>query len=113
VRALGGRPLAGATVTLYAYDAETGSFLPVPDGDAIMAPINRANPDTTDEAGHFGWDLSAGIYKIRAEKAGCVAPAIRSNPSSSQMCWLSRSTTHSTSTWSLIVARTMSLSTCH
>ena len=76
VRTLDGRPIAGATVTLYAYDAQTGSFLPVPNGDAIMAPVNRSNPDTTDEFGNFGWDLSGGIYKIRAAKAGCAAPSI-------------------------------------
>jgi hypothetical protein len=74
VRALGGRPLAGVTVTLYSYDAATGSFQVVPDGDARMAPINRANPDTTDSSGQFGWDLSAGIYQIRAAKAGCALP---------------------------------------
>jgi hypothetical protein len=71
---LGGQPLAGATVTLYAFDAETGSFLPVSPGDAIMAPVNQSNPDTTDASGSFGWDLSEGFYKIRAEMAGCVAP---------------------------------------
>jgi hypothetical protein len=28
----------------------------------------------TDAEGHFGWDVIAGFYKVRAEKAGCVAP---------------------------------------
>jgi hypothetical protein len=70
----GDKPLAGATVTLYAFDVEAGAFRPVPDGDARMSPLNRANPDTTDASGGFGWDLSAGIYKIRARKAGCSAP---------------------------------------
>jgi hypothetical protein len=80
VRALGGRPLAGASVTLFAYAEETGSFLPVPEGAASMGPVNRANPDTTDESGRFGWDLSGGIYKIRAEKEGCFAPGLPDQP---------------------------------
>jgi len=52
----------------------TGTFTIVPTGDAIMSPANRTNPDTTDAEGHFGWDVVAGFYKVRAEKAGCVAP---------------------------------------
>jgi hypothetical protein len=74
VRTVQGAPLAGATVTLYYYDSTTGSFNAVPDGDAIMAPVNRANPDTTDVEGNFGWDVVDGFYKIRAERAGCVSP---------------------------------------
>jgi hypothetical protein len=74
VRTSSGLPVAGATVTLYAFDVETGVFLPVPNGDAVMSPINQANPDTTNTSGSFGWDLSEGVYKIRAKKAGCVAP---------------------------------------
>ena len=42
----------------------------VPDGSAIMAPTNRANPDTTDSAGHFGWDVITGYYRVRASHAG-------------------------------------------
>lgn len=39
-----------------------------------MAPANRTNPDLTDVNGHFGWDVIAGFYKVRAEKAGCTDP---------------------------------------
>jgi hypothetical protein len=73
VLSLPGSPVAGATVTLLAYDATTGSFSPVPAGDAAMAPLNRANPDTTDAGGNFGWDVTEGFYMIRAEKTGCTA----------------------------------------
>jgi hypothetical protein len=76
VRTVDGDPIQGATVTLFRSETGTeGSFVQVPDGDAIMSPSNRANPDTTDAAGHFGWDVIAGFYKVRAEKEGCVSPS--------------------------------------
>ncbi len=74
VKTVGGAPIVGATVTLYRADTVGGPFTVVADGSAIMSPINRHNPDTTDAAGHFGWDVVAGFYKVRAEKAGCTAP---------------------------------------
>ncbi len=74
VKTVGGDPIAGATVTLYRSDLADGPFEAVPDGSAVMSPSNRANPDTTDADGHFGWDVIAGYYKVRAEKAGCNAP---------------------------------------
>ena len=46
----------------------------VPNQSGQMAPTNRTNPDVTDAEGHFGWDVIAGYYKIRAEKAGCSTP---------------------------------------
>jgi hypothetical protein len=39
-----------------------------------MSPSNRRNPDASEADGHFGWDVIAGFYKVRAEKAGCHAP---------------------------------------
>jgi hypothetical protein len=36
-----------------------------------MSPGNRKNPDTTDPRGHFGWDVIAGYYFVRAAKTGC------------------------------------------
>jgi hypothetical protein len=69
-----GNPIAGATVTLFRSDAAGGPFNQVPDGDAVMSPANRTNPDITDAYGHFGWDVNAGYYFVRAEKAGCVSP---------------------------------------
>lgn len=69
-----GRPIAGATVTLYRHEGATLGFQQVPDGSAVMSPANRRNTDLTDAAGHFGWDVLAGVYKVRAEKAGCHAP---------------------------------------
>jgi hypothetical protein len=66
--------IAGGTVTLYHYDDVAETFTVVPDGESIMSPANRANPDTTDTEGHFGWDAIGGLYKVRAAKAGCVSP---------------------------------------
>src|SRR5262249_52044718 len=80
VRTITGAPIAGATVTLFSFDAAVGDFTAVPNGAAIMSPANRANPDLTDGYGHFGWDVIAGFYKVRAEKAGCVSPDGLSQP---------------------------------
>ena len=55
-------------------DGSPGSFVLVPDGSAIMSPVNRANPDVTDAAGHFGWDVITGYYVVRAEAPDCFAP---------------------------------------
>lgn len=74
VRTTDGDPIAGATVTLYAASRPEGIFSPVADGSALMSPANRHNPDTTDAQGRFGWDVLAGYYKVRAEKAGCTSP---------------------------------------
>jgi hypothetical protein len=74
VKAVGGTAISGVTVTLYRSDDSAGPFVQVPNGSAIMSPGNRANPDTTDATGHFGWDVLAGFYKVRAAKAGCTAP---------------------------------------
>jgi hypothetical protein len=69
-----GALIPGATVTLYRSEDEYGPFAQVPDQDAIMSPSNRTNPDTTDAVGHFGWDVIAGWYVVRAEAAGCTSP---------------------------------------
>lgn len=68
-------PVVGATVTLFRSDFLAGAFSIVPNGDAIMSPSNRENPDLTDATGHFGWDVMAGFYSVRAEKSGCRDPA--------------------------------------
>jgi hypothetical protein len=74
VRTVSGAPIEGATVTLFYFDDGIGDFAVVPDGEAIMSPANRTNPDLTEANGHFGWDVIAGYYKVRAQKAGCVSP---------------------------------------
>jgi hypothetical protein len=73
VLTLAGNPVPDAVVTLFRSDSETGPFEPVLDGSAVMSPGNRANPDLTDAAGHFGWDVIAGYYVVRAERDGCTA----------------------------------------
>jgi len=78
VRTTAGVPIAGATVTLFRSDTSAGPFAVVPNGDAIMSPVNRNNPDTTDAAGHFGWDVITGFYRVRASATGCTHPT---NPS--------------------------------
>jgi hypothetical protein len=75
-----GAPVAGATVTLLEAQSPGGPFTPVPDGGIQMSPANRTNPDTTDADGRFGWDVTAGYYKVRAEKAGCFAPGNAAQP---------------------------------
>jgi DNA-binding beta-propeller fold protein YncE len=67
----GGAPVVGATVTLSVQDPATNVFGPVPNGSAIMSPSNRRNPDRTTADGEFAWDVLAGRYKVRAQKAGC------------------------------------------
>lgn len=76
VRTVDGDPIKGATVTLFRSetDSSAGPFEQVPNGSAIMSPSNRTNPGTTDAQGHFGWDVIAGFYKVRAQKEGCVSP---------------------------------------
>ena len=70
-----GRPVAGATVTLLRSDSPEGPFEIVPNGDAVMSPANRVNPDVSREDGAFGWDVIAGYYKVRASKDGCNGTA--------------------------------------
>ena len=69
-----GRPVQGATVTLFRADTAAGPFTAVPEGSSLMDPSNRKNPDLTDAVGHFGWNVVQGYYKVRAEKAGCRSP---------------------------------------
>ncbi|WP_437653775.1 DNRLRE domain-containing protein [Sorangium sp. So ce1182] len=81
IRTVGGAPIDGATVTLLRSDTGApGSFTVVPDGSAIMSPMNRANPSISDAEGHFGWDVLTGYYKVRAEKPGCHAPGAAEQP---------------------------------
>ena len=75
VRGVGGNPIAGATVILERADTSAGPFVAVPNNSPIMSLANRVNPSTTDAAGHFGWDVFPGFYKVRAEKALCTDPA--------------------------------------
>jgi pimeloyl-ACP methyl ester carboxylesterase len=74
VETVEGVPITGATVTLLRSDAPSGPYVAVPDGSGTMSLVNRHNPDTTDAAGRFGWDVIPGFYKVRAEKAGCASP---------------------------------------
>lgn len=75
VTSTAGQPLAGATVTLLRSDSSSGPFSAVPNGDPIMSPGNRNNPDLTDSAGQFGWDVLTGYYKVTASKPGCTSPS--------------------------------------
>lgn len=80
VRTVAGDPIDGATVTLFRSDGSAGPFAIVPDGSAVMSPSNRDNPDQTGVDGRFGWDVVAGFYRVRAEKAGCSAPGDPAQP---------------------------------
>ncbi len=70
-----GDPISGATVTLERSDSSSGPFVAVPNGDAIMSPSNRTNPDMSNAQGAFHWDVIAGYYKVRAQKSGCHDPS--------------------------------------
>jgi len=74
VKDTSGNPIADATVTLLYADNPDGPFTEVPNDSTMMSPSNRDNPDTTNANGEFGWDVVAGFYKVRAEKAGCFSP---------------------------------------
>lgn len=66
-------PIEGATISLYSYDPLTTALSLVPADSPLLSPVNQVNPDLTDSAGHFGWDMADGVYLIRAEKAGCTS----------------------------------------
>ena len=74
-----GNPVVGATVTLFRSDTVAGTYTQVPNGSAIMSPSNRKNPDTTDATGHYGWDVTAGFYKVSVSKNDCYAPGTYSS----------------------------------
>ncbi len=61
-------------MTLLQSDSFNGPFSQVADGSAVMSPMNRRNPDLSEADGHFGWDVVAGFYKVKAAKDGCHAP---------------------------------------
>jgi hypothetical protein len=74
VRTPEGDAVDGASVTLLRSESGVeGSFEIVPDGSALMSPSNRSNPMLSDSSGYFGWDVIAGFYRVRAEKADCTA----------------------------------------
>ena len=74
VRTTKGLVLPGAKVALFRADAAAGPFAQVKSGSAVMSPANRRNPDVTDANGHFGWDVIAGFYRVRASLRGCTSP---------------------------------------
>ena len=80
VRTVDGRAIVGARVTLYRAESPAGPFTIVPNGSTIMSPSNRTNPDLTNGEGHFGWDVIAGFYKVRAELDGCANPGNPQQP---------------------------------
>jgi Carboxypeptidase regulatory-like domain/Kelch motif/Galactose oxidase, central domain len=80
VKTVDGNLIVGATVTLFRSDSPDGPFDAIPDGSALMSPSNRHNPTVTDADGSFSWDVVAGFYKLRAEKAGCVSPSDATQP---------------------------------
>jgi hypothetical protein len=67
VRDTAGNPVPGAQVTLYRSASPDGPFFAVPDESPVMSPSNRNNPDFADDNGHFGWDVVAGYYVVKAE----------------------------------------------
>jgi hypothetical protein len=80
INTLQGAPVVGAQVTLLMKDPGTGLFVAPPDGDAVMSPANRTNPDVSRIDGGFGWDVLAGTWKVHVTKAGCHKPGDPSVP---------------------------------
>ncbi len=74
VRAPGGTPIEGVTVTLLRSDSPDGPFDVIADGSTLMSASNRVNPWVTGTDGEFGWDVVPGFYKVRAQKQGCTDP---------------------------------------
>ncbi|MGK2937207.1 MAG: nidogen-like domain-containing protein [Solirubrobacteraceae bacterium] len=68
-----GTPVPDAAVVLTRADTAAGPLVQVPDGSDLMSPSNRKNPDVTDAAGRFGWDVVAGFYQVTASKPGCAS----------------------------------------
>ena len=68
-----GHAIANATVTLERATSSSGPWSVVPNGSAIMASDNRNNPDHTDTAGHFGWNVVTGWYRVTATSPGCTS----------------------------------------
>ncbi|MBR0089160.1 MAG: carboxypeptidase regulatory-like domain-containing protein, partial [Clostridia bacterium] len=62
-------PVEGATVTLYKYDAENG--VPVQHDDSLY--MQQQNPLTTDENGHYNWDVPEGEWYVTASKDGYIS----------------------------------------
>jgi hypothetical protein len=77
VRTTRGVELPHATVTLLRSRTAKGHFTRVANGSAVMSPGNRHNPDRTDPAGHFGWDVVSGYYRVQASHEGCTDPRNR------------------------------------
>jgi hypothetical protein len=65
-------PVPNAQVVLLQADELDGTYTPVPDGSTVMSPANRANPDTTNANGNFGWDTLPGFYEVQASGGGCT-----------------------------------------
>jgi hypothetical protein len=69
-----GIPVAGATV--WVQRSATGKhphFTRPPSGSALISP--SVNPEHTDVAGFFHWDVIAGYYRVQASHPGCTAPS--------------------------------------
>jgi hypothetical protein len=67
-----GLPIPGATVTLFRGESPGGSLTQVPGGDPLLSADNRANPDTTDANGQYGWGVISGFYRVHASAPGCT-----------------------------------------
>ncbi len=79
-----GAPIPEATVTLQRL--EDGAWVTVNpyeliDGSPTIAP--QVNPQLTDDAGHYGWDVIAGTYRVLVEAEGYesqTSPAVTVPP---------------------------------
>lgn len=69
-----GAPVPGATVWLERSSTKRHPKFGKPrTGSATMIP--SVNPEHTNAAGFFQWDVIPGYYRVRASRHGCTAPA--------------------------------------
>jgi hypothetical protein len=66
--ALNGKRIQGANVTLQRFDVGLQQYVTVPASDVGIEP--HINPQTTDQNGGYGWNVSAGIYKVKVNATG-------------------------------------------
>ena len=65
---LNGKRIQGATVTLQRFNVTLQQFVTVDANDIEIEP--HTNPQTTDQNGGYGWNVSAGIYKVKVDMTG-------------------------------------------
>jgi hypothetical protein len=75
--------LPGASVTLQYFDPQLQAWVDMSDAAYPNAMSPADNPEFTNGAGHYGWDVAPGQYRVRVSRAGFVgntSPAVTIPP---------------------------------